>query len=237
MSSIRSRTLLAAVLALAAAGGSEIAKASPPAGWQVFAPVRSAPVFYQPSGVAVDDLGRMYVPDASTSTVQVVSHAGQPLATWGSPGSGPGQLKSPSGVAIGRDGPIFVADAGNGRVVVFSSGGTFLRSWSLGGQAPDNRAPFVIAAGPGGSILTLRWGTLGTLRLQRFSSQGAPQGSWAITPRMKINRIFDNGFGPQQGDLTAFPRGIAVRSTHLARTHLSFHCCLLHRGDVQPGSR
>src|SRR5262245_15463939 len=56
-----------------------------------------------------------------------------PVSTFGSAGSGAGQLNGPQGVAIQQtSGNVFVADTGNARVAVFGPTGTFVRAFGWG---------------------------------------------------------------------------------------------------------
>jgi DNA-binding beta-propeller fold protein YncE/lysophospholipase L1-like esterase len=69
-----------------------------------------------PAGIATDPTtGNLYVTDVN-GHVQQFSAAGSLFASFGSPGSGAGQLWSPQGVAVGSSGTIFVADTHNQRV-------------------------------------------------------------------------------------------------------------------------
>lgn len=53
--------------------------------------------------------------------------------SFGSPGSGAGQLKSPAGVAVDQaTGDVYVVDSGNNRVDEFGPEGQFLRAWGWG---------------------------------------------------------------------------------------------------------
>lgn len=70
-------------LLLAAFLGAVPARAADPQ-WQVVAPVRTPPVLYQPSGIALNSSGQMFVTDAANGTIQKLSPTGGPLATWGS---------------------------------------------------------------------------------------------------------------------------------------------------------
>ena len=69
-----------------------------------------------PSGIATDPTtGDLYVSDLN-GHVQQFSAAGSLLASFGSPGSGVGQLWGPLGVAVGSSGRVFIADTGNQRI-------------------------------------------------------------------------------------------------------------------------
>ena len=65
------------------------------------------------------------------------SPAGELLASWGEPGSGPGQFNLPHSIAVDRSGRVFVADRENSRIQIFSSDGEFLTSWD-GVNRPDD---------------------------------------------------------------------------------------------------
>jgi NHL repeat len=54
-------------------------------------------------------------------------------ASFGEPGSGPGQLEAPEGVAVNdTTGDVYVADVGNARIDEFEADGKFLRAWGFG---------------------------------------------------------------------------------------------------------
>jgi DNA-binding beta-propeller fold protein YncE len=86
--------------------------------------------FADPSGIAIDGSGNVFVTD--TSSVQVFNSSGVRLRKWGTYGSGDGQLIYPRGVAIGKNGMVYVVDAGNNRIQVFDSAGKFLGKWRSG---------------------------------------------------------------------------------------------------------
>src|SRR5262245_9825555 len=57
----------------------------------------------------------------------------QKVSSFGSPGSGAGQLQTPVGVAIQQsNGAVYVADSGNARVEKFDVNGNFLAAWGWG---------------------------------------------------------------------------------------------------------
>src|SRR5436309_3022292 len=76
------------------------------------------------------------VDDSSNNRNQELAAAGEPLAQWGSDGSGPGQFRVPRGVAVDAEGNLFVADTGNHRVEKLSSAGEHLAQWGARGSAP-----------------------------------------------------------------------------------------------------
>jgi len=74
----------------------------------------------------VDGQGAVYVADWGNDRVQKLSPTGDHIATFGSSGSGDGQLTRPSSVAVDGDGNVYVADWGNNRVQMFASDGSHL---------------------------------------------------------------------------------------------------------------
>ena len=78
-----------------------------------------------PSAIAVDDLGQVWIASASSHTVRRIDAAGfiQTVAGTGELGYGgdggpatSASLYRPSGVAVGADGTVFVADTGNASI-------------------------------------------------------------------------------------------------------------------------
>jgi len=59
-----------------------------------------------PFGVAVDKHDTVYVTDEWTNTVSVFDAAGKFIRKWGTPGSGPGELKNPAGIICDAGGNV-----------------------------------------------------------------------------------------------------------------------------------
>jgi hypothetical protein len=87
--------------------------------------------FSQPSAVAVDGSGKVYVADTANSTIRLVTQAGQvstlagKAGTTGS-GDGTGARASfllPQGLAVDAAGTLYVADTGNSTIRTITSGG------------------------------------------------------------------------------------------------------------------
>ena len=133
--------------------------------------------FNNPTGIAVDGEGNVYVADTRNDRIQKFDSTGAFLLKWGSEGSGDGEFYSPQDIALDADGNVYVVDSS--RIQVFDSNGTFIRKWGSYGtgeeqlQSPrsiafdaDNNA-YVIAGGgikkfdSDGSFRTA-WGALGT---------------------------------------------------------------------------
>lgn len=92
----------------------------------------------KPSDVAVSHQGRIYVVDGVNHAVRVFSSNGQKLFSFGSQGSGDGQLQYPLGIDIDPSGTVYVADTGNRRIQMFSAAGEFIDKINIenGGRRP-----------------------------------------------------------------------------------------------------
>ncbi|XP_071483379.1 tripartite motif-containing protein 3-like [Diadema antillarum] len=77
-------------------------------------------VLKQPTGVACDKAGKVYVADCQQHCVHVFNPLREHIAVLGGPGSTRGQLKQPWFVAINSMGEVVVADFGNHRIQVIN---------------------------------------------------------------------------------------------------------------------
>src|SRR5438445_6031610 len=85
--------------------------------------------FANPTGVAVDGSGHVFVADSGNDRIQKFTNTGTFLTKWGSQGSGDGQFSNPTGVAVDGSGNVFVADAANYDVNNLTNTGTFAADW------------------------------------------------------------------------------------------------------------
>ncbi len=149
-------------------------------------------LFY-PSGLAVDAAGIVYVADTDHDQIQTFTSDGVFRASWGTHGTGPGQLNRPLGLAIGPDGNVYVADYGNDRVVVFSANGEFLRQWGSWGVGNGQmKAPQAIAITGSGDVYVAEGE-----RIQEFTAYGG-----------YVRQFGGNGHGTAIGS----PLGVAVNA-------------------------
>lgn len=87
--------------------------------------------FNHPAAATFAPGGDIYVADGyGNACVHWFGSDGELRRTWGSPGSGPGELVSPLGIAVDREGRVLVVDAANNRVQVFTAEGDFVAEWT-----------------------------------------------------------------------------------------------------------
>ena len=82
--------------------------------------------FSQPTNVAVDADGNLFVSDTWNNRIQVFDADGNFIRTFGKSGDGPGYFARPKGIAVDSDGHVWVADAMQDRVQVFTPEGQLL---------------------------------------------------------------------------------------------------------------
>jgi sugar lactone lactonase YvrE len=100
-----------------------------PLSWQVL----TAPdLLSEPRRVALDTQGNLYITDDYHNRIVKLSPSGSVLATWGSPGAGPGDPASPfpepTGITLDPSGNIYVTDH-TSQVKKLSPSGQLLLSW------------------------------------------------------------------------------------------------------------
>ncbi len=114
------------VLCLCIMTGAAIAQEMPQDNWyfeRMWGSLGSAPgQFSNPSGIAVDGDGLVYVADSSNDRIQVFQPDATFVRSWGSYGSTTGKFNGPDGIAVDGDGLVYVADSSNNRIQVGASG-------------------------------------------------------------------------------------------------------------------
>ncbi len=100
--------------------------------------------FKSPSGIAVDDQGKVYVVDGGNGRIQIFDQTGKFVRMFGSKGSGPKQFSDPAGIVVAK-GLVYVADTGNSRVQVFSPDGIFLNQVTYKTGKDEMKGPVDLA--------------------------------------------------------------------------------------------
>ncbi len=107
-------------------------------------------MFRQVTDIAWDSVGNGYISDGYINArVAKVSHDGEWLGSFGTPGDGPGQLNTPHSIAVDAQNQIYVADRGNRRIQVFDVDGKLLRQITIDVPYDSNAKP---AIGPKPSL-------------------------------------------------------------------------------------
>jgi len=89
-----------------------------------------APGLYGPRKITIGPDDSIYVVDSGRNRIVKFSPDGQVLASWGSEGTGDGQVRGVSSVAVDPiNNKVYVADPMNSRIQVFDSDGKFLTKW------------------------------------------------------------------------------------------------------------
>ncbi|MCH7523138.1 MAG: SMP-30/gluconolactonase/LRE family protein, partial [Chloroflexi bacterium] len=128
-----------------------------------------------PSGVAVDGEGNIYVLDSGNARIQKFAPDGRLLKATGDAGSGEGEFNQPADLAIDAEGDVYVIDTWNHRVQKFDADLTFITAW--GGPTKDlvnpgdyeMWGPRSIAVDGEGNVWVV---DTGTQRVRKFSPDG-----------------------------------------------------------------
>ncbi len=126
--------------------------------------------------VDVDGHGQVDELGLASQVVRRFDAAGTLLGSFGSSGTGPGQMSNAQSLVAGADGTIAIADAGNHRVDLFKADGTFLRSFGSAGTGPG-QFQFVrgVALDGQGNLFAL---DSGLNRVQEFTLDGTLRAMW-----------------------------------------------------------
>ena len=83
-----------------------------------------------PEGIAIDSSGDIWVAEEGSDSMAEFSPSGMLLTSFGTAGSGEGELDGPDAVAV-NGGTVYVADFGNSRIEAFTTVGTYTASISV----------------------------------------------------------------------------------------------------------
>jgi outer membrane protein assembly factor BamB len=146
--------------------------------------------FMGPRYIAVDDAGRIYVTDLSES-VHVFNPRGDPLQSFGQPGSLPSQFSAIADLDVDAAGELYIVDSGNGRVQKFSLLSGPLFTFGDEGEPREllNR-PEGIALDADGNVYV---GDAGNNRIQKY----APGGTFLRTLAAEVGEPRDMAIDEQ----------------------------------------
>ena len=149
-----------------------------------------------PISVDTDSEENVYVSDDGAHRIFVFSKDGGYLTSWGSEGSGDGELNGPSGLAFDQEDSLYVVNSLNHRVQKFTMDGKFLAKWGSYGSGPGQfELPWGIAIDKDGNVYVADWKND---RVQKFTPDGQYLSSFGQP-------------GPGEGDLRG-PTGVAIDS-------------------------
>ena len=113
-----------------------------------------------PTGIAIDAAGDVYVTDTGNHRVIKFNSVGRGIRAWGVPGLGIGEFESPGSVAVSASGEwIYVMDQGNSRIHRYDKEGTFLDSSGSEGDGDGQfRQPGDMVVDPSGFIYVVDTG-------------------------------------------------------------------------------
>jgi DNA-binding beta-propeller fold protein YncE len=161
--------------------------------------------FFFPYDVSVDSSGNLFVADFNNQRVQRFdANTLSFIDTWGSLGSGLGQLELPRALGSAADATgVFVADTGNHRVQAFSSTGSVNAAWGTAGRGGAGYVtrPSGLAIDLTGNLFVAdTWAH----RIEKLTSAGTYEAQWGRV----IARTNFTAPGAGQGQFS-FPRGVA----------------------------
>ena len=115
--------------------GSPFPIAVTPSAQSLNKPVRVVRGLDRPKGTAINSKGQMIVVEGNGTCVSVLTPEGEKIRTFGTQGSGNGQLLNAYGVTVDKDDNIYVADCSNHRIQKFNSEGEFVAA--VGGSGSN----------------------------------------------------------------------------------------------------
>lgn len=114
--------------------------------------------------------GLYYMPEAGNHRISVWDLEGNFQFTFGSPGTGPGQLNNPEASKFNSKGELIVADLKNDRMQVFTDKGVHLRVFSSSGSEPGQLSkPAGVGIDSADNIFV---GEIGNNRVSVFDKDG-----------------------------------------------------------------
>ena len=104
---------------------------------------RAYPPFCLPTRIAVSPAGEIFVADGyGNCRIHHFTPDGDLVASWGEPGTGPGQFNTPHDIFLDKSGRILACDRENDRIQVFGQDGRLLGQWT------DLHRPQAVVQGP-----------------------------------------------------------------------------------------
>ena len=137
-------------------------------------PARNEPAYPDamvwPTSIALDKEGKVYVADDWLHRINIFTKDGEPAGSWGTSGSGDGELNGPSGIVFDAEDNLLLVDSGNNRVQKFAKDGKFLGKWGSEGSGDGEfNLAWGIDIDNEGNVYVADWRND---RIQKFSPDG-----------------------------------------------------------------
>jgi len=133
-------------------------------------------LFQNPTGLALDTEGSLYVVDDSDEKVKKIDPEGKIVRNWASGGKDFKNLKSGWGITVDSQGYIYVTDVKKHSVVKFNNQGQFIKKWGKEGkEAAEFQSPLGIAADSNNDIYVVD--SLNHC-VKKFSNLGVLKKTW-----------------------------------------------------------
>src|SRR5262249_30912380 len=167
-----------------------------------------------PRGIATDSLGKVYVSDAGTNTVQKFDAKGNFVSTIDGTSAPQGHFQGLAGLAVDQANNLWVADSSTSNVIEFDSKGKFVRQWNDTHGSPSaiavdsaNSSVYINTLCPVcGAPITERWSLDGNYQVQVDRPVFVLAGSSFESSALAL----DPGTGNLYVDHTGSPGGVTV---------------------------
>ena len=112
----------------------------------------------EPTGVAVDEDGNIYVTDVESNRLSKFNSDGKLVKMVGGKGDRTGQFDDPQGIALSKNNKLFVCDSYNHRIQVFDTNLKFISCFGKEGSGEGQfREPIDLTFDPAGDVYVTDW--------------------------------------------------------------------------------